>query len=163
MSASRPIVGAVYRNDYAALDELLATQDINGRDQDGTTPLMHAILADPPYPEMITYLLDRGADVNAADEAGWTPLHFAARDQNARIVQMLLEHGAAVDRVDDSGSTPLWQCVNSTYPVDSTVVDLLLACGADPRRKHKHNYSPIDLARAKRNVDLVDRLERAAR
>jgi ankyrin repeat protein len=163
MSASRAIVGAVYRNDYPALNELLTSAYVDSRDKDGTTPLMHAILADPPYPEMIEYLLDHGADVNAADKAGWTPLHFAARDQNAIIVKILLGRGAVVDPVDDNGSTPLWQCINATYPPDPTVVDFLLAHGADPRRKHKFDYSPIDLARAKNNHELVERLERAAK
>ncbi len=160
MSVSRPIVGAVYRNDYAALDELLKSGDVNSCDRDGTTPLMHAILADPPYPQMIEYLVEHGADVNAVEKGDrWTPLHFAARDQSLEIVKILLDHDAAVDPVDSSGNTPLRRCIASTYPLNSAVVDLLLAHGADPRRKNNNGASSIDVARRRGNPELLERLE----
>ncbi len=42
-------------------------------------------------------LLARGADVNARDYRGWTPLHLAARQGHAGMVELLLKHGADPD------------------------------------------------------------------
>jgi ankyrin repeat protein len=44
--------------------------------------------------ETVCALLDAGADVNAEDFSGWTPLHAAAYKGNAQAVQLLLGHGA---------------------------------------------------------------------
>ena len=44
--------------------------------------------------EMVTLLLDRGADPNARDTRGFTALHRAAELGELRIVQLLLDRGA---------------------------------------------------------------------
>jgi ankyrin repeat protein len=152
---------AVFRKDYALLDELLKSVDVDGRDVDGRTPLMYAIVADNADPRMIEYLVAHGADVNATDKVKqWTPLHFASRDQKPEIVKILLERGAAADPVDAFGNTPLSYCITSTYPLKAAVVELLLAGGADPRRKNNHDSSPIDVARLQGRRDLLARLEK---
>jgi ankyrin repeat protein len=63
----------------------------------------------------ITALLAKGADVNAADGRGTTPLLWALQsphyDSDAAkrepLVKLLLSHGAAVNAADKSGSTPM--------------------------------------------------------
>ncbi len=42
------------------------------------------------------YLIRRGANVNAADGAGWTPLHLAARGGHLELVKLLVKCGADV-------------------------------------------------------------------
>lgn len=160
MNSFKPIDSAVFHKDYLALDELLKSADVDSRDRDGRTPLMYAILAEHADPQMIEYLVRHGADVNAVEKGErWTPLHFAARDQKVEIAEILLNHGAAVDSVDVFGNTPLSRCVTSTYPLNLQVVDLLLAHGADPRRKNNYDVSPIDVTRTIGNLDLVKRLQ----
>jgi ankyrin repeat protein len=53
-------------------------------------------------------LIARGADVNAKQQAGWTPLHAAAANGREDLVRMLLAHGAE----------PLAQAENSQTPLD---------------------------------------------
>ena len=50
-----------------------------------------------------------GADINAADNNGFLPLHCAVRQFNAASVAMLLAAGANVEAVDNSHQTPM-QC-----------------------------------------------------
>ncbi len=49
----------------------------------------------------------KGADVNAADHAGETPLHIAARRGELSCAQVLLHHGARSDIRDRDGQTAL--------------------------------------------------------
>jgi len=53
----------------------------------------------PPIP------LDTGRDafVNSQENSGRTALHFAAINENARIIQMLIDHGADPRIRDDMG------------------------------------------------------------
>lgn len=57
--------------------------------------------------EVGALLLQRGADPNKKDEPGYAPLHWAAREKNALLVQRLLEHGADANALDRHGRSPL--------------------------------------------------------
>jgi ankyrin repeat protein len=56
--------------------------------------------------EAVKLCLDRGADVNAADEDGLTALHHAVV-RGAGVVRLLVERGAALGVKDKHGRTPL--------------------------------------------------------
>lgn len=63
---------------------------------------------------VIAYLLRAGADPNAVDKNGVTPLHRAVRTRCAAAVRVLLTHGADPERTNDSGSTPRDLAVQNT-------------------------------------------------
>lgn len=56
---------------------------------------------------LVTILLDAGADPDAADAEGWTPLRAAAWGGHAAAVNVLLQRGAQVDACDAEGRTAL--------------------------------------------------------
>jgi ankyrin repeat protein len=53
-------------------------------------------------------LLANKADVNTRNNAGVTPLHWAARYDQKEEAELLLAHGADVNALDNRGETPLW-------------------------------------------------------
>ncbi|MBL1319984.1 MAG: quinoprotein dehydrogenase-associated putative ABC transporter substrate-binding protein [Methylophaga sp.] len=53
----------------------------------------------------VDYLIERGADINTADNAGLTPLMLAVKGGNFDLVRALLEHKADLDAVDTDGWT----------------------------------------------------------
>lgn len=57
-------------------------------------------------PELVRFLLERGAQVNARDDRGFTALHRVAEQGDLPLVELLLDRGAD-PRVDALGHTPV--------------------------------------------------------
>jgi ankyrin repeat protein len=102
-------------------------------------------------------LLSRGADPNARDEHGGTPLMITvslasrqspSKDRQA-IAALLLDKGADVNARDKSGHTALLMAVEgsaSEYKVigaDETMVHLLIARGAAVNNQDNDGWSPL--------------------
>lgn len=69
--------------------------DINARDDEGVTPLGHALL-DKNF-SFARYAIELGADVNLSDNDHWTPLHHAAAAGDMDAAKILVESGAKKD------------------------------------------------------------------
>lgn len=76
-----------------------------GKNQMANTAL-HAALAGRRS-DIARMLIEAGADPNAADAAGWVPLHHASYIGDAEIVQMLIARGAGVNHRNKKGQSPL--------------------------------------------------------
>ena len=77
--------------------------------------------------EAVKQHLAAGADVNAKDENGWTPLNSAAEKGRNQIVKLLIEKGA-----DLNAGTPLIFAAGEGH---MEVVELLIAAGTDVNTK----------------------------
>jgi uncharacterized protein len=67
---------------------------------------LHALLALSKDADVTRLLIERGADVNAAQTAGYRPLHQAAVAGREDLVRMLLDAGADKTAHCDRGKTP---------------------------------------------------------
>lgn len=71
--------------------------------------------------------LRRGAEINARNAQGWTPLHVAAAGGDPAVVALLLQHGADVQAQSYIGTTPLDTALSRGGK--KAVTDLLRAHG----------------------------------
>ena len=87
--------------------------DIRARNRRGAEPLHAAVIGNPISPTwnpdeqcaLIIFLVESGADPNAAAVGGVTPLHRAVRNRCSAAVETLLRSGADPGLPNDSGST----------------------------------------------------------
>jgi ankyrin repeat protein len=96
-------------------------------------------------PDAVRFLLERGADADAAGR-GWmtgTPLHSAASRRQPISVGLLLGAGADPDARQGQGWTPLHSAARNG---DLESVQALLAAGADPAATNDGGASVRDLA-----------------
>ena len=130
---------ALSRSDPAWPALLKAAQEVSLRDARGNTPLHLAALRGNA--DAVDALLAHGADANAANEDGATPLHYGA--DNERMVRALLKHGAKVNVTSKAGVTPLLSAVNRENSVGAA--RLLLDAGADPKARIVHFDGPYSV------------------
>ncbi len=89
--------------------------------------------------DLITFLIDNGADPNMQNNDGKTPLHRSAFAQNHKTVKLLLDNGADQTIRDEKGRTPLnhaqiWDEYLFEKDTDRTVEVLVKSLTAAPRK-----------------------------
>ncbi|MCJ1246736.1 hypothetical protein MMC30_003945 [Trapelia coarctata] len=77
--------------------------DVNGADEEGTAPLIYASCFG--HQEVVSTLLDSGAQVDRQDRNQWTALMWAMTNRHKDIAKILLDHGASPDVKSSSGRT----------------------------------------------------------
>lgn len=105
-----------------------------------------------PHPEVIAHLLAAGANPNAVDFQGATPLMYAAEVGTMELLRALLAAGADVNAQDAKGRTALMYASEHCH-TDS--VRLLVKAGADVTFKDSNGYTA--LKRVHRKLSKVGR------
>jgi len=87
--------------------------------------------------ETVRLLLDMGADVNAVDNNGKTPLSHAIDSRDPAIVSLLIRRGADVAKMPPAANDnpPLFCLVNSHNPGNLVIAQALINGGADVNAK----------------------------
>ena len=113
--------------------------------------------------EMVGLLLGRGADIEARNTAGWSPLHIAiAVADGMELAGLLLDLGADIEAAGRGSSvrTPLQIAVEQNQPQIAT---MLLDRGADAKAVDKRGNTPCQVARNLGRFTLTPLLGRLCR
>ena len=118
--------------------------------------------------EAVKKTLADGADVNAKDDNGWTPLHWAALSGHKEVSEYLITMGADVNAAETvSGMTVLHEAAALGH---KEIAELLIASGADvnakdePRTikngKRVQGSTPLDTANDASHPEIADLLRK---
>jgi len=102
-------------------------------------------------------MIAAGADVNAAQGDGTTPLHWAAYKIDADLVKALLQRGAKPDVINNYGSSPLAEAVKVA---NAGLVKMLLDAGSNVEVPNQEDQTALMLAARAGSVDVADLLVR---
>jgi len=165
------LLEATISGDVKSVKKLLKEgADPNVRDEEGRTPLHHAVKDNRL--DIVKLLVESGADVNAPDNYGLTPLHYAVHCGYEKLVDFLLRHGADPNAKDIGGNTPLHISAFEGHPATiilplelgsrseepetyMRIAKLLIKSGADVNMKNNGGRTPLHAAVLQNRIDIV--------
>src|SRR2546425_1642597 len=105
--------------------------------------------------DAVRALLQKKADVNAAEGDGTTALHWASYRDDLESADLLIRAGAKVNAANDLGVTPLW---TASQNGSVAMVAKLLAAGANPNAALLAGETPVMVAARSGKADVVEQL-----
>jgi ankyrin len=114
-----PLFAAASAGDLATVKAAIEKDKslLNATEWDDAT-LLHLAVGQN-HKDLVLYLLEQGANVNAVTKSRLTSLHMAAQNANITIAVMLLTHGATINPIDSKGWTPLDRAEKWHHPLTS--------------------------------------------
>ena len=124
------------------------------RGEDGVTPLMVAV--SERKKDVVKFLLEQGADVNAKDFGGDSVLFHALFHDDAgadkEIVELLACHGVDIDAKDGTGKTAL---AISSVLGDTETGQWLVSKGANIDEQDRELKTPLFLSLSEEKTDML--------
>jgi ankyrin repeat protein len=175
-----PLIAAVRAGNSAEVAQLLARPgaDVTIGDKDGRT-VLHNLVSElvklpdsdkvPAY-DCIDLLLARGADTDAGDKYGNSPLADAVKLGDVKTVEFLLKNRANVNTKNNDGKTPLHEFFSVSGPIfirhinrevdltqiEAQIAEMLVRSGADVNAIDKQGRTPLAMAVSVGNMKAVE-------
>lgn len=93
--------------------------------------------------EEVKQLLVEGADIEAKDADGFTPLMWASTNGHREVVEILIDKGADVNATSIQGYSPLSE---ASFSGHAEVLVILIQAGADINQQDREGWSSLHLA-----------------
>ena len=136
------------------------TQIVNTKDYTTGQTGLHIVVARRDL-VWVQFLVAKGANVNARDNRGVTPLVLAADIGFIEGVDELIRSGARVDEANNTGETPL---ISAVHRRDLALVRMLIKAGANPDRPDNSGRSARDYAMLEgKGSPLLGEIEKATK
>jgi ankyrin repeat protein len=158
---SQDIQHAIKSGDLAQVQSIITNKPtiINYSDENGNTPLI--IATSYNNFEIVSWLIDTGADVRAGNKSGDTPLHIAVLNNDKNLVNLLLDKGADANCSNLEKRTPLH---NAAQQGNKEIVRLLIDKGANVEALDDANSTPFSEALFGGHLEVIKVLvEKGAR
>jgi ankyrin repeat protein len=97
-------------------------------------------------------LINEGAEVDAKDSFGMTPLHTAVIANRRDVAEVLVARGAEINAESRRGQTPLFWAVTKNH---KDMAEWLIARGADVNAKDNYGITPLHSAAHAGSANLV--------
>ena len=133
-----------YPDDWDDFQWFRGCLEQHGLTDDWKPWMLHGAASLTGNPAIIRLLLDAGADANAVDDGGRTPLHEGAKNDNPVVAVHLLAAGADPNALDHDGYTPLHH--SAARGENGRVIARLLAAGSDVRAESNDGRTPLHSA-----------------
>ena len=118
----------IRQHDNESVKKILSETGIEAADGYLRTALILATLH--KNEDLLSWLIEQGANVNHQDRNGDSALHFAGQEKNEAAAKLLLKAGADLNVVDIHGNAPLWRAVFNARD-DLRIVNLYVQGGAN--------------------------------
>ena len=121
--------------------------DVSAINSDGQTSLYKAACGQKDCPELCLLLIGKGAEVNAVDNSGNTPLQAALQDSKLKMAEVLLANGSDCKVVNGCGETLLHSVCKGGGIDRHELCEELILHGASPHLADREgNFLPLHVA-----------------
>ena len=125
-------------------------EHINDRGGDAVTP-MH-VAAATGHIDVLSLLLEHGADTEVRDRYGVTPLYRTSREGQIEAGRFLLDRGADINARGNTGATPL---SGALYEGHFDFARMLVERGASINTRGSNGYTPLHWAVQEAGIQVV--------
>jgi ankyrin repeat protein len=137
---------AIVKGEKSVVDLFLAAGMSPNAKQAGVTALMEASRRGKTHHEIAAALIQAGAEIDARDPYGVTPLLFAAISGSPETIRMLLKSGANVKARDVDGRTALIETLTTENDLPPETIEELIQAGSEVNVRIYGGLTPLMIA-----------------
>jgi len=141
---------AVVQGNIANIRAILSGQPdlVNAKDEKGST-LLH-LACNKGNLEVVEFLIEKGADIEAVNSGGFTPLQIASSRGQREVVELLINKGSNINAINQKMDMTALDLtlMREIQTHKLAIAPFLIEKGAefDVNKKSRGGYSPLDMA-----------------
>ena len=156
--SDKDLISAAYNGKTEVLENAIDQgANINLKSQKGGVSLL-SYAAGAGHGLTVYMLLNKGANINETDDAGWSALHFAASNGHHDVINMLTKFNVDLDMQNNDGWTAL---MYAAFYNHESAVKSLLESGARTNIALANGLNVMEIAKGKGHNKIIGLLKKA--